>query len=62
MRPGWRMSAFRARQQASIPTAPPSSTVREDSPHPPMHRTESVDYGVVIDGEVVLVLDGGRIC
>ncbi|WP_211109751.1 hypothetical protein [Azospirillum oleiclasticum] len=56
------MSAFRARQQASIPTAPPSSTVREDSPHPPMHRTESVDYGVVIDGEVVLVLDGGRIC
>ncbi|HET9093913.1 MAG TPA: cupin domain-containing protein [Solirubrobacteraceae bacterium] len=25
----------------------------------PMHRTESVDYGVVLEGEVTLVLDGG---
>jgi quercetin dioxygenase-like cupin family protein len=25
----------------------------------PVHRTESVDYGIVIDGEVVLVLDDG---
>lgn len=25
--------------------------------HPLMHRTESVDYGVVIDGEIVLLLD-----
>lgn len=33
------------------------STVREDSPHPLMHRTETVDYGVVIDGELTLVLD-----
>jgi mannose-6-phosphate isomerase-like protein (cupin superfamily) len=34
-----------------------ASTVRSDSPHPLMHRTESVDYGVVIDGELTLVLD-----
>lgn len=26
----------------------------------PMHRTESVDYGVVLVGEVTLVLDGGE--
>lgn len=25
----------------------------------PMHRTESVDYGIVLDGEVWLVLDDG---
>lgn len=38
-----------------------ASTVREDSPHPLMHRTESVDYGVVIEGEIVLVLDEGEV-
>ncbi len=27
------------------------------SAHPLMHRTESVDYGLVLDGELVLVLD-----
>ena len=34
-----------------------ASTVEDDSPHPLMHRTESVDYGVVISGEMTLVLD-----
>jgi mannose-6-phosphate isomerase-like protein (cupin superfamily) len=34
-----------------------ASTVRQDSPHPLMHRTESVDYGVVLAGEITLVLD-----
>lgn len=34
-----------------------ASTVRADSPHPLMHRTESVDYGIVIEGEMTLVLD-----
>ncbi|MFG6428983.1 cupin domain-containing protein [Roseateles sp. LYH14W] len=38
-----------------------ASTVRADSPHPLMHRTESVDYGVVIDGELTLVLDEGEV-
>jgi hypothetical protein len=28
-----------------------------DSPHPLMHRTETVDYGIVIEGEITLVLD-----
>lgn len=36
------------------------STVKADSPHPLMHRTETVDYGVVIDGELTLVLDEGE--
>jgi mannose-6-phosphate isomerase-like protein (cupin superfamily) len=38
-----------------------ASTVKADSPHPLMHRTESVDYGVVIDGEMTLVLDDSEV-
>jgi mannose-6-phosphate isomerase-like protein (cupin superfamily) len=36
---------------------PEGLTTTGDSPHPMMHRTEAVDYGVVIDGELTLVLD-----
>ncbi len=38
-----------------------ASTVRARSPHPLMHRTESIDYGVVIDGEMTLVLDDSEV-
>ncbi|MCO8593188.1 cupin domain-containing protein [Burkholderia multivorans] len=38
-----------------------ASTVRADSPHPLMHRTESIDYGVVIEGEMTLVLDDSEV-
>lgn len=38
-----------------------ASTVTDTSPHPLMHRTESVDYGIVIDGEMTLVLDDGEV-
>ncbi len=38
-----------------------ASTVQAGSPHPLMHRTESVDYGVVIEGELTLVLDTGEV-
>jgi hypothetical protein len=34
-----------------------ASTERAGAPHPLMHRTQTVDYGVVIHGEVTLVLD-----
>ena len=37
-----------------------ASTVKAKSPHPLMHRTESVDYGIVISGEMTLVLDKGE--
>lgn len=36
-----------------------ASTWKPDSPHPMMHRTESVDYGIVLEGEITLVLDDG---
>jgi hypothetical protein len=32
-------------------------TLPGDPPHPLMHRTETVDYGIVLDGELVLILD-----
>lgn len=38
-----------------------ASTVKADSPHPLMHRTESVDYGVVIEGELTLVLEDSEV-
>lgn len=40
---------------------PAASTVTHDSPHPLMHRTETVDYGVVLAGECTLVLDRGEV-
>ena len=38
-----------------------ASTVKDDSPHPLMHRTESIDYGVVIEGEMTLILDDAEV-
>ena len=38
-----------------------ASTANTASPHPLMHRTETVDYGVVIDGELTLVLDDSEV-
>lgn len=37
-----------------------ASTVKDDSPHPLMHRTESIDYGIVIEGELTLIVDDGE--
>jgi mannose-6-phosphate isomerase-like protein (cupin superfamily) len=38
-----------------------ASTVQASSPHPLMHRTESIDYAVVIEGEMTLVLDNSEV-
>ncbi len=34
-----------------------ASTYKPGAPHPMMHRTESVDYGIVLAGEIYLILD-----
>ena len=34
-----------------------STADEKDSPHPLMHRTRTVDYRIVLSGEVYLVLD-----
>jgi quercetin dioxygenase-like cupin family protein len=45
----------------SVAPAPNGTTLRINEIPPgagsPMHRTQTVDYGIVLDGEVVLVLD-----
>lgn len=33
------------------------STTKSDSPHPLMHRTETVDYGIILEGEIYLLMD-----
>jgi hypothetical protein len=38
-----------------------ASTVKRDSPHPLMHRTQSIDYGIVLEGEIALILDQGEV-
>lgn len=32
----------------------------KDAPHPLMHRTKTVDYGIVLSGEIHLVVDEGE--
>lgn len=34
-----------------------ASTSAEGAPHPLMHRTKTVDYGIVLEGEITLILD-----
>ncbi|SEI53062.1 Cupin domain-containing protein [Dyadobacter sp. SG02] len=34
-----------------------ASTSTEGAPHPLMHKTETIDYGIVLEGEITLVLD-----
>ncbi|MGH6991316.1 MAG: cupin domain-containing protein [Stellaceae bacterium] len=36
-------------------------TLAEDAPHPWMHRTKSVDYAIVLSGEIHLVLDESEV-
>lgn len=34
-----------------------ASTSKEGAPHPLMHRTQTIDYGIVLEGEITLILD-----
>jgi len=38
-----------------------ASTAHKGAPHPLMHRTQSVDYGIVIEGELTLIVDEGEV-
>jgi len=31
-----------------------------NAPHPLMHKTETIDYGIVLDGELTLIVDEGE--
>ena len=45
---------------AEIGAADASSFEGKESRHAHMHRTETVDYGIVIEGELVLIMDEGE--
>lgn len=45
---------------AEIGAASASSHGGAGSRHPFMHRTETIDYGIVLEGEITLVLDEGE--
>jgi len=51
-----------ARKHFAEVGAADAATHRADAkaPHPLMHRTETIDYGIVLEGEVVLILDTGE--
>jgi hypothetical protein len=38
-----------------------ASTSAEGAPHPLMHRTKTVDYGIVLEGEITMILDRGEV-
>lgn len=50
------LSGEAARQVFAQMGSAGDSTWDKSSPHPLMHRTETVDYGIVLEGEIILVL------
>lgn len=45
---------------AEVGASDASSHTGENSRHAHMHRTETIDYGIVLEGELVLILDEGE--
>jgi mannose-6-phosphate isomerase-like protein (cupin superfamily) len=37
-----------------------AATSQQGAPHPLMHKTKTVDYGIVLEGEITMVLDRGE--
>ena len=37
-----------------------ASKASQNSPHPLMHRTQTLDYGIVLEGELTLIVDQGE--
>lgn len=60
---GWIDKVDRAAAQASFAAlgAKHAADTSEKPPHPLMHRTESIDYGLVLEGEIWLVLDESEV-
>jgi hypothetical protein len=53
-----KLDARSAREHfAEVGAADTSTAGQTNAPHPFMHRTETVDYGIVLEGEIVLIVD-----
>lgn len=55
------MTPAQAREAFRASGAEAASTWGRGGRHPLMHRTETVDYAVVLDGEITLILDEGEV-
>ncbi|HEX6957781.1 MAG TPA: cupin domain-containing protein [Ferrovibrio sp.] len=55
-----RMDAAAAKAAFAAVGTAQASTWRPGK-HPMMHRTETVDYGIVLEGEIVLILDDAEV-
>lgn len=55
-----KMTPEEARARFALIGAADASRHGEGSRHPAMHRTETIDYGIVLEGEIVLILDEGE--
>lgn len=51
----------RMKQLFNEVNAPAQLTGKADSPHPMMHRSEAIDYGILIEGELTLILDDSEV-
>lgn len=45
---------------AEVGAGDASSYTGKESRHAHMHRTETIDYGIVLEGEIVLIMDEGE--
>jgi len=56
------MSAEEGRRHFELVSAGGASTAhRAPAAHPYMHRTETLDYGIILEGEIFLIVDKGEI-
>lgn len=55
------LDAAKARAQFAEVGAESASTNTGDARHPHMHRTETIDYGIVLEGEITLLVDIGEV-
>ncbi len=55
------MTPQQAREAFRASGAESASTWGRGGRHPLMHRTETVDYAVVLEGEITLILDEGEV-
>jgi hypothetical protein len=54
------MGAAEARRHFEMIGAGEASTRHQGAAHPFMHRTETVDYGIILSGEIYLIVDKGE--
>jgi mannose-6-phosphate isomerase-like protein (cupin superfamily) len=55
-----RLTAAEAAEKFSEMGGSEAARSRADAPHPLMHRTQTLDYGIVLEGELTLVVDRGE--